>query len=119
MQPGAAEKLFTAGWDILLIGFGAMLPVVTSELAWFHYYRFSLPLLQYFLRPADELAGAERNAGRRLLAFAALVAVAMDGPRMLLNLGPRAHMTMVAVGGVLVFAIACWTALAQRRARVA
>ncbi len=57
--------------DLLAIGAGCLIPLLSAQIAWDHYFVLTLPLLLYFLRPESPLS-------ERLLALAALLLVAQS-----------------------------------------
>lgn len=103
----AGAPLSARRFDVFLMGVGATLPLLTSELAWYHYFVGVLPLCLYLLRPAGELDGPPPSLSSRLACVAALIAVSLEAPRMLFDLSQEAHMALVAAGAVLAMGLAC------------
>jgi hypothetical protein len=106
-------------WDVFLVGLGGTVTVLSSELAWFHYYLLVLPLALYVLRPCNELVNRRNSRIVRALGFLALVAISLDAPRMLLDLPLASHLYVVVSGAVLLFAVGCWLCVAEARSPVA
>ena len=74
--------------DLLAIGAGCIIPLISVAIAWDHYFLLTLPLLLYFLRPESELL-------ERLLALAALLLIAQSPLNLIL---PLQSAQQVAIG---------------------
>lgn len=97
--------------DLLLLGSGAALALLSSELSWQHYFVALVPLAMALLRPATSTGPAgEGSPARSLLALAALLGLALVS---LQNVGrlfdfhsPSTAAAVVSGGTLLLFAIA-------------
>ena len=108
--PSPRAQLFLGRWDVFLVGVGSSLPLVTSELAWYHYFVGVLPLCLYLLRSQDELTGRAPSHRSRWLSFLALLAISFETARMLFDLPAEAHVSTVALGALLACGLACGAA---------
>jgi hypothetical protein len=80
--------------DLRLVAAGCLLVLVSAPLVWQHYLVLALPAVIVLLRPG-------RNAGRRWLALAAFVAIAIDPYADLLGITDPARQAPVVVAGLL------------------
>jgi len=77
-EPESDRTFDRAAFDVLLVGLGATISVLTTDLVWLHYYMLCVPLALFTLRP--ERIGAA-GAGRwalRAIAFAGTALVSLQ-----------------------------------------
>ncbi len=96
-----------AAFDVLLVGLGATISVLTTDLVWLHYYMLCVPLALFTLRP--ERIGAA-SAGRwalRAIAFAGTALISLQlFIRMLDIPRPSAASPYVNIGALLLLCAA-------------
>jgi hypothetical protein len=108
---------FLRDWDVLLMGLGATLGLLASELSWFHYYASALLLVLALLRPARDAEAPAAARLRQFLGGAGLVALSLEIPRLLLELPDGAGLPLVVGGALLAYLGGC--AVAARGFRAA
>jgi hypothetical protein len=67
-----------AAFDILLVGLGATISVLTTDLVWLHYYMLCVPLALFALRPERLGAAGAARWTLRAMAFAGTALVALQ-----------------------------------------
>jgi hypothetical protein len=98
--------------DVLLLGLGACITLLGSELAWQHYFVATIPLAMFLLRPVEDRV-RPASIG---LALAAIAMVALQTVGRLFDLhDPSAGAAMMAGGTLLLFLLGV-EALARPRA---
>ena len=86
--------------DVLLLGLGACVTLLGSELAWQHYFVATIPLAMFLLRPTDEAARPIATG----LALVAIAMVALQTVGRLFDLhDPSAGAAVMAGGTLLLF----------------
>jgi len=73
LEHARESKRAKASFDVLLVGLGAMISVLATDLVWLHYYVLCVPLALFALRPAHDV---RRSLGGRVFMVAGAIAVA-------------------------------------------
>jgi len=108
-SPKQADRKPSLKLDVLLIGLGGTVSLLSAQLAWLHYYLLTMPLALYLLRPGES-EGTKLSTGRRVLRWLALLAVlmiALEPFKAIFNLtaaGGKA--ALVSGGAILLFTLA-------------
>lgn len=108
----ASDEKRLLQFDVLLVGLGGSVALLSAQLAWLHYFVLTIPLALYLLRPGDREASSSQPFFRTL----ALLAVAMIALEAIisifgLNEGDPGSATLVCGGAVILFVLAlvdCW-----------
>ena len=96
----SAGPLDLVARDVLLLGLGACVTLLGSELAWQHYFVATIPLAMFLLRPTEDRAHPAATS----LALAAIAMVALQTVGRLLGLhDPSAGAAVMAGGTLLLF----------------
>jgi len=94
--------------DCLMVGLGGLMPVLASDLAWYHYYILTLPLFIFVLRPVPAPVGRDRIVGRTV-ALAALSCVATTPIRPFVGApGPLVIGALVSFGALCLYGLALY-----------
>jgi len=85
--------------DVLMVGLGAAVSVLTAKLAWLHYFVLVIPLALYLLRPVASQRADALRPWLRALAALSIMGLAFEWARPLLGLDTATSAALLVAGG--------------------